>query len=86
MITTPFRIAHRGDSTTAPENTFEAVKTAVDFGCKGVEIDVRLTKDNKIVLMHDEYIDRMVFNGKENKLNIKLRDLNWSEVIKYKIP
>ena len=82
----PYRIAHRGDSTTAPENTIEAIQAAADFGCEGIEIDVRLTKDNKIVLMHDEYIDRMVFNGKETKLNLRLRDLNWNEVIKYKIP
>ncbi len=86
MRNIPFRIAHRGDSTTAPENTFEAVKAAVNFGCEGVEIDVRLTRDNKIVLMHDEYIDRMVFNGKGKKKNTKLRDLNLSEVMVLKIP
>ncbi len=86
MGTTPCRIAHRGDSTTAPENTFEAVKAAVDFGCEGVEIDVRLTKDNKIVLMHDEFIDRMVFDGKSRKRNIKLRDMYWHDVKKLKIP
>lgn len=82
----PYRIAHRGDSTVAPENTIDAIKAAVNFGCEGIEIDVRLTKDNKIALMHDECIDRMVFDGKGNKLNIKLRELNWSEVLKYKIP
>ena len=82
----PYCIAHRGDSTTAPENTFEAVKAAVEWGCEGVEIDVRLTKDNKIVLMHDEYIDRMVFNGEGKKLNTRLRDLNWSDIKELKIP
>jgi len=86
MKKTPYRIAHRGDSTTAPENTFEAIKAAVEWGCEGVEIDVRLTKDNKVVLMHDEYIDRMVFNGKGKKLNTKLRDMNWCEVKELKIP
>ncbi len=82
----PYCIAHRGDSTTAPENTFEAVKAAVEWGCEGVEIDVRLTKDNKIVLMHDEYVDRMVFNGTGDKLNTKLRDLDWQEIMDLKIP
>ena len=86
MAYNPHRIAHRGDSTTAPENTFEAVRSAVDFGCEGVEIDVRLTKDNKIVLMHDEYINRMIFNGDEIKRNIRLRDIDWCDLEKVKIP
>ncbi len=86
MANAPYRIAHRGDSTTAPENTFEAVKAAVDFGCEGVEIDVRLTKDEKIVLMHDEYIDRMIFNGDGVTPHIKLRDINWRDLGKIKIP
>lgn len=88
MEKAPCRIAHRGDSTTAPdpENTFEAVRAAVDWGCEGVEIDVSLSKDNKIVLMHDEYIDRMVFDGTGKMLNTKLRDLDWQEVLNLKIP
>lgn len=86
MRNTPYRIAHRGDSTTAPENTLEAVRAAVDYGCEGVEIDVRLTKDNRIVLMHDEYIDRMVFDDRNKKLNKKLRDMNWCDVKELKIP
>ncbi len=86
MSTTPYRIAHRGDSTVAPENTREAIIAAIDWGCEGIEIDVRLTKDNKIVLMHDEYIDRMVFDGNGIKLNKKLKDMNWEEVQNLKIP
>ncbi len=36
--------------------------------------------------MHDEYIDRMVFNGMDKKLNRKLRDMNWCDVKELKLP
>ena len=51
--------AHRGASAYAPENTLEAFKLAVIMGADGVELDVQLTKDNKLVVIHDEYIDRV---------------------------
>lgn len=46
-------LAHRGESFNAPENTLSAFKMAWDKGAKAVEIDVYLTKDHKIVVMHD---------------------------------
>lgn len=46
-------IAHRGASHDAPENTLAAVKLGYEQGADGVEIDIHLTKDGKIVLMHD---------------------------------
>ena len=46
-------IAHRGESFLAPENTLAAIKLAWIHNDDGVEIDVRLTKDNKIVVIHD---------------------------------
>lgn len=45
--------AHRGSSREAPENTLEALQTAVDELADFAEIDVQLTKDDAIVLMHD---------------------------------
>lgn len=45
--------AHRGESFYAPENTVEAVKLAWDHNADGIEIDVRLTSDNRIVVIHD---------------------------------
>lgn len=47
-------IAHRGDSSLAPENTLAAIRLAWDRGADGVEIDVRLSKDRRIVAVHDE--------------------------------
>lgn len=46
-------IAHRGASHDAPENTLAAVRLGYQQKADGVEIDIHLTKDNKIVLMHD---------------------------------
>ena len=86
MINRPQRIAHRGDGKTAPENTFDSVKAAVEFGCEGVEIDVRLTKDHKIVLMHDEEILRMICNGNCSGESRKLRQMDWSDVSELLIP
>src|SRR5665647_3725193 len=46
-------IAHRGESFAAPENTLAAIKLAWTNNADGVEIDVRLSKDKKIVVIHD---------------------------------
>lgn len=54
--------AHRGASAYAPENTLEAFQLAVKMEADGVELDVQLTKDDKLVVLHDETIDR-VSNG-----------------------
>ena len=50
--------AHRGASGYAPENTLESFKMAMDMKADGVELDVQLTKDNELVVIHDETIDR----------------------------
>lgn len=51
--------AHRGASGYAPENTLEAFALAVEQKADGVELDVQLTKDGKLVVIHDETIDRV---------------------------
>src|SRR3954468_17316604 len=50
--------AHRGFSKKAPENTLPALELAWQAGADFAEIDVRLTSDRKLVLMHDENLDR----------------------------
>ncbi len=54
--------AHRGASGYAPENTIEAFQLAVEMNADGIELDVQLTKDGELVVIHDEVIDR-VSNG-----------------------
>ena len=53
-----FIIAHRGASGVAPENTMEAITLAVEGGAHMVEIDVRTTADNEMVVFHDHVLGR----------------------------
>jgi glycerophosphoryl diester phosphodiesterase len=57
--TMPLIIAHRGDSAHAPENTLAAFRRAVDAGADGIEFDVRLTKDDEVVVFHDSSLSRI---------------------------
>ena len=51
-------VAHRGFSGLEPDNTYESVGRALNTPCVDmIEIDVRLTKDGKIVLHHDSFIN-----------------------------
>ncbi len=50
--------AHRGASGYRPENTMESFALAAEMGADGVELDVHFTKDRKIVVIHDEKVDR----------------------------
>ena len=51
--------AHRGASAYAPENTLEAFRLAAEQKADGVELDVQLSKDGELVVIHDETIDRV---------------------------
>ena len=59
----PIVLGHRGASGYAPENTMESFMLALDLGADGVELDVQMTKDGELVIIHDELIDR-TSNGK----------------------
>ena len=50
--------AHRGASSSYPENTLAAFQEAFRLLIEGIELDVHLTKDRKLVVIHDETIDR----------------------------
>jgi glycerophosphoryl diester phosphodiesterase len=54
----PVNVAHRGASTLAPENTIEAFRLAVEAGAGGLELDVHMTRDGHIVVIHDATVDR----------------------------
>lgn len=57
-------IAHRGFSGKYPENTMLAFQKAIETdGCDGIEMDVHLSKDGEVVIIHDEKIDRTCVNG-----------------------
>jgi glycerophosphoryl diester phosphodiesterase len=65
-LTVPFRLtdrvevtAHRGDARAAPENTLSAIQKAIDAGADWAEIDVQLTRDGEVILLHDDDLRRM---------------------------
>jgi glycerophosphoryl diester phosphodiesterase len=56
-------MGHRGAAALEPENTLLSIRRAMDIGVDAVEIDVRLSKDNALVVMHDATVDRTT-NGR----------------------
>lgn len=53
-----FIYAHRGASGHAPENTLESFALAIQMGADGVELDVHLSSDGELIVIHDETVDR----------------------------
>lgn len=51
-------IAHRGYSSKAPENTLSAFKMALEIQADMIELDVHLSKDNQVIVMHDANLER----------------------------
>ncbi len=51
-------VSHRGAGCLEPENTLCAIRKGIGLGADSVEIDVRATKDGKLVLMHDATLER----------------------------
>ena len=49
---------HRGFSGRYPENTMLAFEKAIEAGCDGIELDVHLSSDGELVIIHDERVDR----------------------------
>jgi glycerophosphoryl diester phosphodiesterase len=70
-------IAHRGSSKAAPENTKEAFKQAIKDQADGIELDVHLTADNQVVVIHDPTIDRT------SKGKGFIKDLSLNELKEY---
>lgn len=66
--------AHRGASAYAPENTLPSFKLAADMKAFGVELDVHLTKDGKLAVIHDDDISR-VSNGSGKVKDMTLAEL-----------
>ena len=58
MFTFPALIGHRGVAGHAPENTLQAIRTAGEMGLKMVEVDVKLTQDQRPIVFHDDKLDR----------------------------
>lgn len=70
----PLIVGHRGASATAPENTMVAFRAAVHAGARAVELDVRLTADGEVVVLHDATLLRTT------GVNRPVRDLRWNDI------
>lgn len=67
-------IAHRGAAGTRPENTMVSFYEAYRVGADGIELDVQLSKDGEVVVIHDELLDRTT-TGKGN-----VKDYMWNDL------
>ena len=54
----PKLIGHRGVKDLKPENTLDSIQKAFDLGLECIEIDVKVSKDNIPLLLHDDTLDR----------------------------
>jgi hypothetical protein len=70
----PLWVVHGGGDGDAPENTLAALKKSVALGAKYAEVDLRVTKDGQIVLIHDETLDRTT-NGEG-----RVSDLTYAQI------
>ncbi len=70
----PLIIGHRGCKGLEPENTLLAIRKAISLNVDAIEIDVRLSKDNELVVIHDSRVDRTT-NGKGHVKNLTLREI-----------
>lgn len=69
-----FVAAHRGFCSKYPENTMLAFKKAIELGVDQIETDIRITKDNELVLIHDANLERTT-NGTGKVCDLTLAEL-----------
>lgn len=64
--------AHRGDKKCFPENTIPAFESAIRFGADMIETDIHMTRDGKLVIIHDRNTRRTTnYNGYTNEMNFE---------------
>ncbi len=70
----PYAVGHRGAAAVLPENTVKGFEYAIDLGCDYTECDVHLTRDNRLIVMHDTTVDRTT-NGSG-----AIRDMTFDQI------
>jgi glycerophosphoryl diester phosphodiesterase len=70
----PKIMGHRGAKAYEPENTLRSIRRALDLGVQAVEVDIHLSRDGHLVVIHDATVDRTT-NGKG-----RVADLSWKEL------
>ncbi len=72
-------IGHRGFGVHAVENTLTAFKRAIDYEIDMIEFDVRLTKDDEVVVFHDPTLKRL------SSVAVKVQDIDFDSLRKFRI-
>lgn len=70
----PLSVAHRGHSIASPENTLEAYRKAIELGVEMIECDVNITRDGRLVMIHDTTLDRTTSGSG------RVNGLTWEEI------
>lgn len=77
----PLLMAHRGSSNELPENTLEAFRRALEQDADVLECDIRFTRDDEIILMHDATLDRTT-SGRGAVAEMTLREIKRYRVVR----
>ena len=75
----PIIMGHRGSPTKITENTIPSFEKSLDQGVEGVELDIRLTQDKKIIVFHDSNLLRLV------GVNIDIKDITYKEMVAHSL-
>ena len=78
--------AHRGVSSESPENTLPAIELAIKQGYHMVEIDPDVTKDHRIVLLHDHHLKRTARTPDGDRIpdeSLQIDDVTYEEALEY---
>jgi glycerophosphoryl diester phosphodiesterase len=70
----PLKIGHRGAAGYCPENTIASFKKALELGADYLELDIQMTKDGELVVIHDTTVNRTT-NGKGRVKDLTLREI-----------
>ena len=78
-------IAHKGASGLAPENTLAAMQIALDLNVDMIEIDVRHTADEEIIVFHDQFLDRVTRDSLGNQVTGDVHDFTLEEIKQFEV-
>ena len=78
-------IAHKGASGLAPENTMAAFAKALELGVDQIELDVRHTKDEEIIVFHDQRLDRIAKDTLGNPVTGDVHDYTLEEIKQFDV-
>ena len=78
-------IAHKGASGVAPENTMAAFQRALDLGVDQIELDVRHTADEEIIVFHDQRLDRIARDTLGNRITGDVHDYTLEEIRQFDV-